>query len=89
MDYSKFYYTLLNLKKVVISTYFNVTIYIEFQLLNYLLVYFVNYTFSINIFYFYDNFTYLLFVCTRKFFFFPSSIEFIVVSLHNLNSKQH
>jgi hypothetical protein len=35
MDYSKLYYTLLNSKKVVISIYFNVTIYIEFELLNY------------------------------------------------------
>jgi hypothetical protein len=30
-----FYYALLDLKKVVISTYFNVTIYIEFELFNY------------------------------------------------------
>jgi hypothetical protein len=35
MDYSKLYYALLNLKKVLIFTYFNVTIYIEFELLNY------------------------------------------------------
>ncbi len=34
MDYSKLYYALLNLKKVVISICFNVTIYIEFELLN-------------------------------------------------------
>jgi hypothetical protein len=32
MGYSKHYYTLLELKKVVI---FSVTIYIEFELLNY------------------------------------------------------
>ncbi len=31
MDYSKVYYALLNLKKVLISVYFNVTIYIEFE----------------------------------------------------------
>jgi hypothetical protein len=35
MDYSKFYYALLNLKKFLIFTYFNVMIYIEFELLNY------------------------------------------------------
>jgi hypothetical protein len=35
MGYSKLYYALLNLKKVEISTCFNVTIYIEFKLLNY------------------------------------------------------
>jgi len=35
MSYPKLYYALLNLKKVVISAYFNVTIYIEFELLNY------------------------------------------------------
>jgi hypothetical protein len=40
--YSKFYYVLLNLKEVVIFAYFNVTIYFEFELLNYYLVYFVN-----------------------------------------------
>jgi hypothetical protein len=35
MGYSKLYYALLNLKKVEIFTCFNVTIYIEFELLNY------------------------------------------------------
>jgi hypothetical protein len=35
MGYPKLYYALSNLKKVVISAYFNVTIYIEFELLNY------------------------------------------------------
>jgi hypothetical protein len=30
MGYLKLYYVLLHLKKVVISTYFNLTIYIEF-----------------------------------------------------------
>jgi hypothetical protein len=35
MDYFKFYYALLNLKKVVIFTCFNVTIYIEFEFFNY------------------------------------------------------
>ncbi len=34
MDYSKLYYALLDLKKVVISICFNVMIYIEFELLN-------------------------------------------------------
>jgi hypothetical protein len=32
---SKLYYLLTDLKKVVISAYFNVMIYIEFELLNY------------------------------------------------------
>jgi hypothetical protein len=50
MNYSKFYYSLLNLKKVVISTYFNVTIYIEFELFNYLLVYLSNYIFRLRFF---------------------------------------
>jgi hypothetical protein len=36
MGYSNLYYTSLNLKKVMIFTYFNVTIYIEFELLVYL-----------------------------------------------------
>jgi hypothetical protein len=35
MSYFKFYYSLLNLKTIVIFIYFNVTIYIEFELLNY------------------------------------------------------
>ncbi len=45
MGYSKFCYALLNLKKVMIFACFNVTIYIEFELLDYLLVYLVNYYF--------------------------------------------
>jgi hypothetical protein len=35
MVYSRFYYALLDLKKVVILTYFYVTIYIEYELLKY------------------------------------------------------
>jgi hypothetical protein len=35
MGYSKLYYALLDLKKVVIFTCFNVMIYIEFELFNY------------------------------------------------------
>jgi len=35
MSYFKFYYSLLNMKRIVIFFYFNVTIYIEFELLNY------------------------------------------------------
>jgi hypothetical protein len=35
ISYFKFYYELWNLKKVVIFTCFNVTIYIEFEHLNY------------------------------------------------------
>jgi hypothetical protein len=35
MGYFKFYYALLNLKNIEISTCFNVQIYIEFGLLNY------------------------------------------------------
>ncbi len=34
MAYSKLYYALLDLKKVVISACFNVKIYIKFELLN-------------------------------------------------------
>jgi hypothetical protein len=36
MAYFNFYYALLDLKKVVIYVNFNVTIYIEFELLVYL-----------------------------------------------------
>jgi hypothetical protein len=50
MDYSKLSYALLNLKKVLIFTYFNVMIYIEFELLNYWLIYLVTYIFLINVF---------------------------------------
>jgi hypothetical protein len=35
MGYSKLYYALLDLKKVVIFACFNVTIFIEFELFNY------------------------------------------------------
>jgi hypothetical protein len=35
MGYSRLYYALLDLRKVVISTYFNVMIYIKFELFNY------------------------------------------------------
>jgi hypothetical protein len=35
MAYSKLYYALLDLKKVMISTCFNVMIYIKFELFNY------------------------------------------------------
>jgi hypothetical protein len=35
MGYSKFYYALLDLKNVVIFVCFNLTIYNEFELLNY------------------------------------------------------
>jgi hypothetical protein len=42
MGYYKLYYSLLDLKKVVISTYFNVMIYIEFEVLTILILYFVN-----------------------------------------------
>jgi len=34
MGYSKFYYALLDLKKVVILACFNVTIYLGFEFLN-------------------------------------------------------
>ncbi len=44
MGYSKFYYALLELRKVVIFACFNVTIYIKFEFLNYELVYIVNYS---------------------------------------------
>jgi hypothetical protein len=42
MGYFKLYYSLLDLKKVVISTYFNEMVYIEFDLFNYELVYLIN-----------------------------------------------
>jgi hypothetical protein len=35
MGYSKFYYALLDLKKVVIFAYFNVMVYIELELFYY------------------------------------------------------
>jgi hypothetical protein len=35
MDYSKLYYSLLVLKKTMNFAYFNVTIYLEFELFNY------------------------------------------------------
>jgi hypothetical protein len=35
MAYSKLYYSLLDLEKVVISACFNETIYIEFEFFNY------------------------------------------------------
>jgi len=35
IGYFKFYYSLLDLKKVGTFAYFNVTIYIEFELFNY------------------------------------------------------
>jgi hypothetical protein len=35
MGYFKLYYVLLDFKKVMIFAYFNVTIYIEFELFNY------------------------------------------------------
>jgi hypothetical protein len=35
MGYSKFYYALLDLKKVVIFAFCDLTIYIEFELFNY------------------------------------------------------
>jgi hypothetical protein len=69
MGYSKIYYSLLELKKVLISTYFNVMIYIEFELLTILTLYFVNYIFLTKIFCFLGRFTYLLFIYIIKFFF--------------------
>jgi hypothetical protein len=89
MGYSKLYYALLDLKKVVIFTCFNVTIYIEFDLFNYSFVYFVNYIFLIKNFYFLGKFAYLLLVYAKKLFFLFLKIGFIVISLHNLNTKQH
>jgi hypothetical protein len=35
MGYFKFYYALLDFKKVAIFVYFNMTIYIEYELFNY------------------------------------------------------
>ncbi len=67
MGYSKFCYALLNLKKVKIFACFNVTIYIEFELLDYLLVYLVNYYFYF-IFKFLGKFKFLLLVYAKLFF---------------------
>jgi hypothetical protein len=85
MGYFKFYYVLLDLKKIVIFVYFNVTIYIEFEFFNYLLVYLVNWIFSITFFNFLSKFAYFINI---KFLFF-SSTRFIVVGLQILNTKQH
>jgi hypothetical protein len=65
MGYSKLYYALLDLKKVVIFTCFNVMIYIEFELFNYSFVYFFNYI-LMKIFYFLGKFAYLLLVYAKK-----------------------
>ncbi len=67
MGYSKFCYALLNLKKVMIFACFNVTIYIEFELLDYLLVYLVNYYFYF-LKKFLGKFKYLLLVYAKLFF---------------------
>jgi hypothetical protein len=76
MGYLKIEYVLIDLKKVVISIYFSVKIFIEFEI------------FLIKIFCFLDKLTYLLLVCTRQrlSFLFPST-RFIVISLHNLNTN--
>jgi hypothetical protein len=67
MGYSKFCYALLNLKKVMIFACFNVTIYIEFELLDYLLVYLVNYYFYFFL-KFLGKFKFLLLVYAKLFF---------------------
>jgi hypothetical protein len=64
--------------------------YIEFEFLKYELVDLVNYISLIEIFYFLGKFTYF-FICLHSkvmlFLFF--SVEFILISLQNLNTKQH
>jgi len=63
MVYFKFYYVLLDLKKVVISVCFNVTIYIMFELIESL----VHYIFLIMFFLlFFFKLTYLLLVYNKK-----------------------
>ncbi len=66
MCHFKIIYVLLDLKKVVISIYFSVKICIEFEILDYQLVFLVNQIFLIKIFCFLDKFTYLLLVYTRQ-----------------------
>ncbi len=90
MGFSKLQYALLDLKKkVVIFTYFNVTIYIEFEFLNYQLVYSVNYNFLIRIFTFLASLHIFCLLTIKSYFFLFSSTRFIVVNLHHLNTKQH
>ncbi len=84
MGYFKFYNALLDLKMVVISTYFNVMIYIEFEHL----VYLVNYIFLIKISTFLaSSHIFCLSTIESCCLFLFSSIGFIVVSLHDLNTK--
>jgi len=74
VDYFLFYHALLDLKKVMISACFNVTIYIEFEFF----VYLVNYIFLILIFF--CRLAYLLLVCNRKLlFFFPLQLDSLLL----------
>jgi hypothetical protein len=87
MGYSKLCYVLFDLKKVVIFACFNVTIYSEFELLIYQLVYLINKIFIFIFFKTFGKFAYLWLVCARNYCFFSfSSIGFIVVSLHNFKT---
>jgi hypothetical protein len=45
-------------------------------------------SFQLGFFYFHAKFASFLFICIRKLFCF-TSIEYIVVSLHNLDTKKH
>jgi hypothetical protein len=89
MGYLKLYYILLDLKKVVISIYFNQTItsnlsslIISFYILS---MRFFGLKFSTFL-----TCSHIFCLFTLKsFFFFKSSTRFIVVNLRNLNIKQH
>jgi hypothetical protein len=76
MVYFKFYYALLDLKKVMIFAWFIVTIYIELELL----VYLVNYIFLIRFFCFLNKLMYILLVYNRKLsFFFPIQLDSLLL----------
>ncbi len=87
MGNSKLYYALLDLKKVVISIFFNVMIYIEFELffvscqLN-----FVNRDFFVFLASSYIFCLPIIESCCLFYFF---STQLIVDNLHNMNTKQH
>jgi hypothetical protein len=88
MGYSKPYYALLDLKKVVISAYFSVMLYIEFKLLNYLPCVFCELGFFyLRFFAFLASLHIFCLFALESCFFVFSSTGFILVSLHNLKNK--
>ncbi len=83
MGYSKLYYALLNLKKVVIFACFNVTISIEFEL-----VYFVNWIFLLHFFAFLiGSHIFCLFAIETRCLFLFFCVGFIVIDFHSLMLK--